>query len=55
MSTYADLDIGLVDASLIAHSRDQATDVILTLDQRHFRAVRSLSGRPFRLLPFDIE
>lgn len=53
MMTYADLDLGLVDASLIAHSKDQATDEILTLDQRHFRAVRSLSGRHFKLLPFD--
>jgi predicted nucleic acid-binding protein len=55
MTTYADLDLGLVDASLIAHSRDQDTDDILTLDQRHFRVVRSLSGRPFRILPFDAE
>lgn len=55
MNTYPDLDLGLVDASLIAHSRDEDTDVILTLDQRHFRVVRSLSGRPFRILPFDAE
>lgn len=26
---------------------------LLTLDERHFRAVRSLDGKPFRLLPFD--
>jgi len=31
------------------------THDILTLDQRHFRVVRSLSGRPFRLFPFDTE
>jgi hypothetical protein len=29
------------------------TDEILTLDERHFRAMVGLSGRPFRLLPAD--
>ena len=55
MATYTDLDLGLVDASLVIHARDMGTDDILTLDQRHFRSVRSLSGRHFRLLPFDVE
>jgi len=29
------------------------TGTIGTLDERHFRVVRSLSGRPFRILPAD--
>lgn len=54
MTTYVDLDLGFVDAALVIHARDMGTDDILTLDQKHFRAVRSLSGRHFRLLPFDM-
>ena len=55
MNTYADLRLGLVDASLVVLAKRYETDEILTLDQRHFRAVRSLSGRHFKLLPFDLE
>lgn len=55
MKTYNDLEIGLVDASLVVLSKRYRTDEILTLDQRHFRAIRSLSGRPFKLLPFDAD
>ena len=55
MTTYVDLRLGLVDASLIVLAKRYKTHDILTLDQRHFRVVRSLSGRPFRLLPFDSE
>lgn len=55
MSTYADLNVGLVDASLVVLAKRYNTDEILTLDQRHFRAMRSLSGRPFKLLPLDAD
>jgi len=55
MTTYVDLRLGLVDASLIVLAKRYKTHDILTLDQRHFRVVRSLSGRPFRILPFDAE
>ncbi len=55
MTTYADLRLGLVDASLVVLAKRFKTTEILTLDQRHFRVVRSLSGRHFRLLPFDID
>lgn len=55
MKTYDDLQIGLVDASLVVLSKRYRTDEILTLDQQHFRAIRSLSGRPFKLLPFDAD
>lgn len=53
MDTYRDLRLGLTDASLIVLAKRYETHDILTLDQRHFRVVRSLEGRPFRLLPLD--
>jgi len=48
---YADLGIGLADASIVVLAgRHRARDV-LTLDLRHFDALRRPNGRPFRLLP----
>jgi len=55
MTAYADLGLGIVDASLVAHAKQQRTNEVFTLDQRHFRAIRSLDGRHFKLLPFDSE
>ncbi len=55
MRTYKDLNIGLTDASLVVLAKRYKTDEILTLDQRHFRVMRGLDGRHFRLLPFDID
>ena len=53
MRRYADLNLGLADASIVVLAeRYQCLDV-LTLDQRHFRAIHGPGGRPFRLLPFD--
>jgi len=51
---YADLHLGLADASLVvlAH-RHQCID-ILTLDERHFRAVLGPDRAHFRLLPGDM-
>jgi predicted nucleic acid-binding protein len=50
---YADLKVGLADASIVVLAeRHQVTDV-LTFDARHFRAMRGPAGRPFRLLPDD--
>lgn len=51
---YADLRLGLADASLVvlAH-RHQCIDS-LTLDERHFRAVLGPDHTPFRLLPADM-
>jgi predicted nucleic acid-binding protein len=51
---YADLDIGLTDASLVVLAHRFDTHDLLTLDHRHFRAVRALDGKPFRLLPADL-
>ena len=50
---YRDLPLGLTDASLIVLADRYDIDTIATLDERHFRVVRSLSGRPLRILPAD--
>jgi predicted nucleic acid-binding protein len=51
---YADNDLGLADASLVALAQRLETVSIATLDERHFRVVRPLAaGDAFRLLPVD--
>lgn len=50
---YRDLGVGLADASIVVLAGRYATDLVLTLDERHFRAVRAPNGRPFTLLPAD--
>jgi predicted nucleic acid-binding protein len=51
---YADMSLGLADASLVALAERLATIDIATLDERHFRAVRPLTAdAAFRLLPAD--
>jgi predicted nucleic acid-binding protein len=51
---YADIGIGLADASLVVLAERHATVEIATLDERHFRALRPLAGGDaFRLLPRD--
>lgn len=52
---YSDNALGLADASLVALADRLGTTSIATLDARHFRTVRPLSGdRAFRLLPWDL-
>jgi len=51
IAKYADLSLGLADASLIVLAARHQTRDILTLDRRHFDAVRQVNGRPFRLWP----
>ena len=48
---YADLGLGLADASLVVLARRAGTVSLLTLDERHLRAVRPLQGGTFALLP----
>ena len=50
---YRDLQLGLADASLVVLAERHATHDILTLDERHFRAIAGPGGRPFRILPSD--
>jgi uncharacterized protein len=53
LDQYADLDLGLADASLIVLSERHEVLDLLTLDERHFRAARGLGGKAFRVLPAD--
>lgn len=53
MGRYANLMIGLADASVVVLAQRHRTRDVLTLDERHFRALRGPDGRRFRLLPAD--
>lgn len=53
MDRHRGLDIDLADASLVVLAERYGTIDILTLDERHFRSLRTSRGRPFRLLPLD--
>ncbi|MGH7912667.1 MAG: type II toxin-antitoxin system VapC family toxin [Candidatus Dormibacteraceae bacterium] len=53
IDAHGDLNIGLADASIAVLSRRYGTLDILALDERHFRIVRGVGDRPFRLLPAD--
>ncbi|MGH2674269.1 MAG: PIN domain-containing protein [Actinomycetota bacterium] len=50
---YVSMAIGAADASVVVIAARARTTRILTLDERHFRALRPLRGRSFRLLPAD--
>lgn len=50
---YADLRIGLADASIVVLAARYETTRILTFDERHFRAITPLWGSAFTLLPAD--
>ena len=53
MERYADLQIGLADASVVVLANRRRTLNLLCTDERHFRVLRGAGGKPFRLLPFD--
>ena len=53
MERYADLRIGVTDASVVVLAQRHRTLELLCTDERHFRALRGTGGKPFRLLPFD--
>ncbi len=48
---YSDFPLGGTDASVAVLADRAGTDLIVTLDRRHFGAIRSMQGRPFHLLP----
>src|SRR6266536_115582 len=54
LERYSALDLGLADASIVVLAGRHNTRDVLTLDERHFRAVRAPRGRRFRLLPADL-
>lgn len=47
-------DVGLADASNVVLAQRHGVRDILTLDERHFRALRGPRNLPFRLLPADL-
>jgi uncharacterized protein len=51
MVQYADSNIGLVDASIMAIAERLRITRILTLDERHFRMIRPRHCVAFELLP----
>jgi len=48
---YGDFPLGATDASIVVLAERMDTELLITLDTRHFRALRMRDGRPFRLLP----
>lgn len=48
---YKDLPLGGTDASVVALAERLDTDLVITLDRRHFEVVRTSKRRSLRLLP----
>ncbi len=53
LGQYADLQLGLVDAVVMAQAERHRAAVIVTTDERHFRAVRLAIDPAPRLVPLD--
>lgn len=51
LEQYEGFDIGATDASVAVLADRLGTDVIVTLDRRHFGVIRSPGGRTFMMLP----
>jgi predicted nucleic acid-binding protein len=51
VAQYADLRLGGTDASVIVLAERLNTDLVITLDRRHFAAARPRHCQAFRLLP----
>ena len=51
LETYSDLNIGFVDASLVAIAERLKIDRILTTDRKHFSIIRPRHCQTFDLLP----
>ena len=54
LERYADLELGLADASILVLAERHGTRDLLTLDERHFRTIVGPGGQRFRLLPADL-
>jgi uncharacterized protein len=52
---YRDRDVGLVDAAVVATAERLQVHHLLAVDERDFRAIVPLGGRPFVLLPADVD
>ena len=51
VNRYRDLRIGVADASLVVLAERYRTRTILTLDRRHFGALRPVGGGHFEIVP----
>ena len=51
VETYADLPLGGTDASVVALAERIEADIVITLDRRHFGAVRPRHREALELLP----
>lgn len=51
LETYADLQLGTVDASVVAACERLGQTILATLDRRHFTAVRPRHAKAFTLIP----
>jgi hypothetical protein len=51
VTKYGDLPLGGTDASVAALADRLETDLIVTLDRRHFGVLRRPDGHPYQLLP----
>ena len=54
ITKYRTLGIGFADASIAVLSARYDTVDVLTLDERHFRAIRPAPRKNFRILPSDL-
>ena len=53
MRRDGDLQIGLADASIVVLAERHGITEVLTLDLRHFQALRVLGRKRFRFFPVD--
>jgi hypothetical protein len=51
VETYADFPLGGTDASVIALAERLDAEIVITLDRRHFAAVKPRHREAFQLLP----
>ena len=54
VTKYRTLGIGLADASIAVLAARYDTVDVLTLDERHFRAIRPAPRKNFRILPAEL-
>ncbi len=52
---YSDLDVGLADLSTVILAGRYGTSRVVTFDERHFRALRTIDGSQFTVLPADAD
>ena len=50
---YRSLELGLADASVVVLAERHRIADVLSLDERHFRAITPAPGKAFRILPLD--